>query len=98
MKGCEGRANYSLTKFGHEQAERTAEYIFKNYKVDKIYSSSLKRAVQTAMHISKKTNIKVIQEDKLQEFNNGLRVGLEYKLAYEKYSDISTAIHESHYQ
>lgn len=63
LKVCEGRANYSLTKFGHEQAERTAEYILKNYKVDKIYSSSLKRAVQTAMHISKKTNIKVIQED-----------------------------------
>ena len=98
LKVCEGLANYSLTKFGHEQAERTAEYIFKNYKVDKIYSSSLKRAVQTAMHISKKTNIKVIQEDKLQEFNNGLRAGLEYKLAYEKYPNISTGIHESHYQ
>ena len=30
LKVCEGRANYSLTKFGHEQAERTAEYILKN--------------------------------------------------------------------
>ena len=29
LKVCEGLANYSLTKFGHEQAERTAEYIFK---------------------------------------------------------------------
>lgn len=34
----------------------------------------------------------------MQEFNNGLRAEVEYKLAYEKYPNISTAIHESHYQ
>lgn len=98
LKVCEGRADFSLTKLGHEQVEKTAEYISENYKVDKIYSSTLKRAMQTAEHVAKKTNLKVNLEDKLQEFNNGLRAGMNYKLAYEKYPNIPAAIHESHYQ
>ena len=95
---CEGRADFPLTKLGHEQAERTAEYISEKYKVDKIYSSTLKRAMETAEHIAKKANLEVNPEDKLQEFNNGLRAGLEFKLAFEKYPNVPTAIHESHYQ
>lgn len=79
---CEGRADFPLTKLGHEQAERTAEYISEKYKVDKIYSSTLKRAMETAEHIAKKANLEVNPEDKLQEFNNGLRAGLEFKLAF----------------
>lgn len=98
LKVCEGRADFSLTKLGHEQAESTAEYLSKNYEVDRIYASTLKRAMQTAENISKKTNLQIIPEDKLQEFDNGLRAGLEYKLAYEKYPNIPTAMHESHYQ
>ncbi|WP_241693099.1 histidine phosphatase family protein [Ligilactobacillus salivarius] len=94
---CEGRADFPLTKLGHEQAERTAEYISEKYKVDKIYSSTLKRAMETAEHIAKKVNLEVNPEDKLQEFNNGLRAGLEFKLAFEKYPNVPTAIHESHY-
>lgn len=27
LKVCEGRADFSLTKLGHEQAESTAEYL-----------------------------------------------------------------------
>ncbi|WP_308556713.1 histidine phosphatase family protein [uncultured Lactobacillus sp.] len=97
LKVCEGRANFALTEKGHQQAEKTAEYIFENYRVDKIYSSTLKRAMQTANHIAKKVNLKVIPEDKLQEFDNGLRAGLPFQEAYEKYPNVPTALHESHY-
>lgn len=79
LRVCEGQADFSLTKLGHEQAESIAEYLSKNYEVDRIYASTLKRAMQTAEHISKKTNLQVIPEDKLREFDNGLRAGWEYK-------------------
>lgn len=98
LKICEGRTDCALTEKGHQQAERTAEYIYKNYRVDKIYSSTLKRAIQTAKHIAEKVNLEIIQEDKLQEFNNGLRAGLPFQEAYEKYPKVQTALHESYYQ
>ena len=60
LKVCEGRADFSLTKLGHERVEKTAEYISENYKVDKIYSSTLKRAMQTAEHVAKKAILKLI--------------------------------------
>ena len=50
----EGRADFNLTEKGHIQAEAMAEYVSKTYKIDKIYVSTLKRAVQTAKHLSEK--------------------------------------------
>lgn len=41
-----------ITKLGEEQAQKTAEY-FKDIQIDKIYSSPLKRTIQTSEIISK---------------------------------------------
>lgn len=44
----EGRVDYPLTEKGHEQAQIMADFIKSNFKVNKIYSSTLTRAKQTA--------------------------------------------------
>ena len=42
-----GHFNADLEDKGLLQAQKTAEYIKENYKVDKVYSSDLKRAFKT---------------------------------------------------
>ena len=42
----EGRADFNLTDKGHSQAQAMADYVSRNYSIDKIYASPLKRAFQ----------------------------------------------------
>ena len=84
----EGRADYNLTEKGHIQAKAMAEFVCKNYNIDKIYVSTLKRAVQTATHLSEKTGVPIILDDMLMEFNNGLLAGLSREEADVKYPKI----------
>ena len=64
------KVDYGLTERGHLQAEQTAEF-FKNIKINALYSSPLKRAIQTAEYISKSytLNSEVIEE--FREINVG---------------------------
>lgn len=95
----EGRADFPLTERGHKQAEAMAEYIATHYELSRIYSSTLSRARQTAQHLSDKTSIPLIFDDKLMEFNNGLIAGLERSVANEKYPLVpNLAIHEAVYE
>lgn len=65
------KENQSLTELGLEQAQKTAEY-FRDIKIDKIYSSPLKRTVQTAKIISKYLKLNFKTSDLLKErFNWG---------------------------
>ncbi len=66
-----GFSDFDLSEKGREQAERTAEYVFKNFKVDKIYSSDLKRAYNTALPISEKFGLEIIKDERLREINIG---------------------------
>ncbi|MBQ6845331.1 MAG: histidine phosphatase family protein [Agathobacter sp.] len=84
----EGRADFNLTEKGHLQAKAMAEYVSKNYNIDKIYVSTLKRAVQTATHLSEKIAVPIILDDNLMEFNNGLIAGLSWEEADEKYPKV----------
>ena len=97
LKVCEGRADYNLTNKGHQQAENMSRVISEEYKIDKIYTSSLKRAIQTAEHLAEKCNLPLIKEDKLKEFNNGLRAGLPFDEAYSKYPSVQVPIYSSNY-
>ena len=81
----EGRADFALTERGHRQAQAMAEYVAANYHVDRIYASTLTRAMQTARHLSDATGVPIQQEADLMEFNNGLLVGLPHKEAAEEY-------------
>lgn len=81
----EGRADFALTERGHRQAEAMAEYVAQNYNISKIYASSLTRAKQTAQHLSDKTDMPIIFDENLMEFNNGLLAGLPRDVVREKY-------------
>lgn len=84
----EGRADFELTERGHKQAEAMAECVAKDYSLAKIYASPLKRAAQTAVHLSSKTGVEIIFDSDLMEFNNGLLAGLKRDVADKLYPEV----------
>lgn len=84
----EGRADFELTDLGHRQAQAMAEYVKTHFAVNRIYASTLKRAAQTAQHLSDAVGVDVIYDEGLMEFNNGLLAGLSYAEADERYPEI----------
>ena len=84
----EGRADFELTERGHKQAEAMADYVTGNFCLKKIYASTLKRAMQTAMHLSARTGAKLIPDEDLMEFNNGLLAGLSFEEADRLYPKV----------
>lgn len=66
-----GITNSELTEKGKKQAEKVAQRL-KNENIDIIYSSSLKRAFDTAKYIAGAKNIdNIIVKDELVEINGG---------------------------
>lgn len=65
-----GWTDSEITEKGHVQARLVAERL-KNMDIDVIYSSSLKRTLQTAAYIAKAKGLPVIRTDKLKEINGG---------------------------
>jgi len=66
-----GQINPDLQNKGLKQAELTAEYISKNYNVDKIYSSDLKRAFRTAECLGRLLNLEVVIDKSFREIDAG---------------------------
>lgn len=73
----QGHQDFPLTDLGKQQAEEIAEYLLENnYLFDKIYSSDLSRAKETAMIIGDKLKIDgFIYDGRLREFNLGIFQG-----------------------
>lgn len=96
----EGRADFSLTERGRQQAEALAQYIARAYRdLSRIYCSTLTRARQTAQYVSDQISIPVEVDDMLMEFNNGLIAGLKRDVAAEKYPLIADLpVHASVYE
>ncbi|MDP4181353.1 MAG: histidine phosphatase family protein [Bacillota bacterium] len=65
-----GWTDSEITPKGHDQAKLAAERL-KDEKIDILYSSSLKRTLQTAQYISNIKNLPIIRTDKLKEINGG---------------------------
>lgn len=68
---CIGHTDFDLSEKGRIQAQLTAEYIIKNFKVDKIYSSDLKRAYNTAKAVADRLGISIIPNENLREMYFG---------------------------
>ena len=66
-----GHFNTPLTKMGKEQAHLTANFVYENFKVDKVYSSDLKREFYTGMCIAKKCKVKIEKDSRLREIFAG---------------------------
>ncbi|TYQ13310.1 UNVERIFIED_CONTAM: putative phosphoglycerate mutase [Acetivibrio alkalicellulosi] len=65
-----GWTDGDITEKGHVQAKLVAERL-KDFQIDLLYSSSMKRTISTAKYISDIKNIPIIRTDKLKEINGG---------------------------
>ncbi len=83
-----GQKNRDLTQKGHLQAEKSAEFL-KNKEIDKIYSSDLDRACQTAEHLAVKKGMKVITDKGIREIDAG-------EWDFKKFTDLPTLYPEEY--
>ena len=82
-----GQTNVPLTELGKIQAKCAAEYITKREKIDKIYSSDLQRAHNTALPVSELTGIPINDSKELREICAGIwegRLANEIEVEYEQ--------------
>lgn len=72
-----GWTDSSITERGHIQAACVAERL-KCVPIDVIYSSPLKRTMETASYIAKIKDLPIIERDDLKEINGGLWEGMTW--------------------
>lgn len=82
-----GHSDFPLAAIGLEQAEQVADYIVKNEKIDKVYSSGLLRTTQTVQPTADAFGLDVIAEHGLREIFAGEWEGLKFTDIHEKYTD-----------
>ncbi|MCX6760741.1 MAG: histidine phosphatase family protein [Candidatus Nealsonbacteria bacterium] len=76
-----------LTKKGILQSKRVALEL-KNKNIEEIYTSNLRRCIQTAEELTKCLNLKIHIVPQLREVNFGIFEGLTLEEAEEKYPEI----------
>ncbi len=81
----EGRADYPLTELGRMQAKRLACRLNEHCPPDIIWTSTLKRASETAAILAEEVGCMLIKEPSLMEYNNGVLAGLPREVAATKY-------------
>ena len=81
-----GQSNFDLTEQGKAQAEKLAEWVVENYKIDKIYSSDLNRAYQTALPIAEALGLEITRDEALREINAGKWESQPYELIKKEYA------------
>ncbi len=81
-----GSTNAPLTELGRHQAELVCDYL-KDYKIDKVYSSTLDRAYETALPIAEARGLTVERREGIREINGGLWETMEYDHIRAKYGD-----------
>ena len=81
-----GHTDLPITELGHKQAKLTAKYL-KEYNIDILYASDLKRAWQTAEHIAEYNQLSMIADQKLREIYAGKWEGQRVDDLCVKYSE-----------
>ena len=66
-----GHTDVDLSPKGMLQAEKTAEFIKENYKIDKVYASDLQRAYKTGKVVSEACGVEIISDPGLREIYAG---------------------------
>lgn len=82
-----GQSDIPLDETGVIQAEAAGKYIAENYKIDKIYSSDLERAVNTAKPAADLLGLGIETRADLRELNVGKWQDMEFSLIKEKYPE-----------
>ncbi len=81
-----GQLDMGLSEIGKKQAELVKKYL-EDYKIDKIYSSDLKRAYDTALPTAESNGIKIKTSKSLREIYAGEWEGKCFDFIQEKYPD-----------
>lgn len=81
-----GHTDLDITELGHNQAEQTAKYL-NGIHADKIYSSDLIRAYNTALHTARKRNMGIIKNSNLREINAGDWENVTFDELMERYHE-----------
>jgi len=89
-----GRYDLSLNDTGIEQAEKTAAHIQKMWKPVALYSSPLKRAVQTAEKIAKFCGVPIQTSDGLMDIDYGQWQGLTPEEVKQQWPELLTRWYE----
>ncbi len=76
-----------LTEQGVRQGQLACEFIYKNYKVDAIYSSDLSRAFNTVKDLSEKTGVPIIKKQTLREMDCGVWENLDIQTLISEYGE-----------
>ena len=81
-----GHTDVALTELGKIQAERTAQFL-RDYPIDAIYASDLRRAMQTAAPTAALRGLQVIPDVQLREIFAGAWENLPYETLMERFSE-----------
>ena len=87
LRNFAGHTDAELSPVGEKQIKLTAEYVAKNYKVDKIYASDLKRAFNTGCAIGETCGVEVIPDQELREIYAGEWEGLAFDYLLEAFKE-----------
>ncbi len=79
-----GITDVPLTNIGKQQAELTAKFL-SQYAIDVLYSSNLKRAMQTAQPIAEQTGLPIIPNEQLREMDLGEWEELPFEAVMQHY-------------
>lgn len=74
-----GQSDPDLTENGKKQAEVLSNWLINNFNIDKIYSSDLLRAYNTALPTAQKLKKQIIKINDLREINAGYWQGAQYE-------------------
>ena len=83
----QGQIGGGLNELGRKQAESAASKLL-GRKISAIYSSDLKRALDTARIISEKTGIRIQEDPEFRERHLGLLSGMEESEILKRYPDL----------
>lgn len=83
---CQGASDIELNDVGLRQAEVIAANL-SHERIDGVYSSHLKRALQTAQVVSRPHRLPVYIEEDVRELDHGELEGLTFTEIKENYSD-----------
>ena len=83
-----GNYDAPLTELGLRQAERTAEYIKNNFRIDKVVASDLKRAFATGKALSDLLGLDITATKELREISAGDWEGVPFTTIKEVYPEI----------
>ena len=87
LKRFAGQQDIELNELGHLQAAETAKYVTQKYKIDKIYSSDLSRAYNTAKPISEILGLGITTYKELREVCVGDWQGKDFDVVKNLYPE-----------